>query len=543
MVSGTDEHGTPITYGADQEGITPREFADRNNALIVQDLLHLGLSYDCFTRTTTRNHYRVVQDLFRTLYDKGYFLTRTQLGAVSPRTGRTLPDRYIEGTCPICGYEHARGDQCENCGNQLEPTDLINPRSRVDGETPVFRETEHLFFDLPAFGDRLTEWITAQDHWRSNVRGYSLNYAAGLKPRAITRDLDWGVPIPLPGWEDRPDKRIYVWFDAVMGYLSASMEWAQNRGTPEAWRAWWQSSDARGYYFMGKDNITFHSVMWPAILLGNGGLNLPYDIVSSEFLTMEGRQLSTSGNHVILVRDFLSRYDPDPLRYYLTIAGPESNDTDFTWAQFVRRNNDELVGTWGNLVHRTLVNAYRNFGAVPEPHELSARDRDLLANVEAGFDSVGDLINAARLKAAITEAMRLAAIVNQYLGEEKPWEQIRSDRARAATTLFVALRAVDSLKVLFTPFLPFSSQRLHRMLGYEDEIAPQPIVREQPEDDGRTHLVLGNEYDTSRRWVPSALPPGRPIEPPAPLFRKLDDSVVEEELARLRPQTSPNAPR
>ena len=534
MVSGTDEHGTPITYGADQLGISPREFADRNNQIIVEDLRRLGLSYDTFTRTTTRNHYRVVQGLFRTLYDKGYIVARTQLGAVSPSTGRTLPDRYIEGTCPICGYPEARGDQCDNCGNQLDPVDLINPRSRMTGEVPEFRETEHFFFDLPAFAERLHDWITRQEHWRPNVRRYSLNYVADLKPRAITRDLDWGVPIPLPGWEDRPDKRIYVWFDAVMGYLSASIEWAANRGTPEAWREWWQDPAARGYYFMGKDNITFHTVMWPAILLGAGELDLPYDVVSSEFLTMEGRQFSTSRGHVIEVRDFLSRYDPDALRFYLTIAGPETTDTDFTWSEFVRRNNDELVGTWGNLVHRTLVNAHRNFGAVPEPGELTGRDRRLVAEVEAGFEGVGGLLGAARFKAAISEVLRLAALVNQYLGEEQPWHRIKEDRTRAATTLFVAIRCVDSLKTLITPFLPFSSQRLHEMLGYRDVIAPQPVVREYEEEGGQRHAVLGNVYDATPRWTPSQIPPGRPLPAPTALFRKLDESVVEQELDRMR---------
>jgi methionyl-tRNA synthetase len=534
MVSGTDEHGTPITYGADQAGIPPKEFADVNSAIIVEDLQRLGMTYDCFTRTTTRNHYRVVQSLFKTLYEKGYITPRSQLGAVSPSTGRTLPDRYIEGTCPICGYPQARGDQCDNCGNQLDPTDLIDPRSRINGERPEFRRTEHFFFELPAFATQLREWIGAQTHWRPNVRRYSLNFAADLKPRAITRDLDWGVPIPLPGWEDRPDKRIYVWFDAVMGYLSASIEWAANRGTPEAWREWWQNPGARGYYFMGKDNITFHTVMWPAILLGAGDLELPYDVVSSEFLTMEGRQFSTSRGHVILVRDFLSRYDPDPLRYYLTIAGPETHDTDFTWAEFVRRNNDELVGTWGNLVHRTLVNAHRAFGQVPAPGELTPRDRQLRADVEAGFGSVGGLLCAARFKAAITEGMRLAALVNQYLAEERPWERLKTDRERAGTVLFVALRCVDDLKVILTPFLPFTSQRLHELLGYRDVIAPQPVVREYEEEGGARHRVLGNEYDATRRWSPSALPPGQALQRPAPLFRKLDERVVEEELERMR---------
>ncbi|HEX4213976.1 MAG TPA: methionine--tRNA ligase [Candidatus Dormibacteraeota bacterium] len=533
MVSGTDEHGTPITYGADAEGIPPRAFADRYNAIIVEDLRRLGLTYDCFTRTTTHNHYRVTQDLFRSLHEKGYIVPRTQLGAVSPSTGRTLPDRYIEGTCPICGYPEARGDQCDNCGNQLDPIDLINPRSRVNGEVPEFRETEHFFFELPVFRDQLREWATAQGHWRANVRTFTLKLLEDLKPRAITRDLDWGVPIPLPGWVDRPDKRIYVWFDAVIGYLSASIEWARERGTPEAWREWWQDPLVPHYYFMGKDNITFHTVIWPSILIGAGDLDLPYDIASTEFLTMEGKRFSTSRGHVILVRDVLSRYDPDAVRYYLSIAGPEDRDTDFTWSEFIRRNNDELVSTWGNLVHRTLVNAHRNFGAVPPAGERTERDRRLLVEVEAGFETVGEPLGRTRFKAAITEAMRLAALVNQYLAEEQPWQLVKHDKERAGTVLNVALQCVNQLKVLMTPFLPFSSQRLHEMLGYEDVIAPIPEVREYTEPEGDSHQVLTGDYEVRDRWSPEELPEGRPLPEPKPLYRKLDPKVVEEELARM----------
>ncbi len=533
MVSGTDEHGTPITYGADAAGVSPREFADRNNRVIIEDLKNLGLSYDCFTRTTTRNHREVVQDLFTRLHERGYIVPRVQMGAVSPSSGRTLPDRYIQGTCPICGYGEARGDQCDNCGNQLDPVDLINPRSRINGEVPSFRETEHFFFELPAFADRLAEWIGGQENWRPNVRAFSANLLRDLKPRAISRDLDWGVPIPLPGWVDRPDKRIYVWFDAVIGYLSASIEWARNRGTPDAWREWWQDPTALGYYFMGKDNITFHTIMWPAILLGAGDLRLPHDVVSSEYLTMEGRQFSSSRGHVIEVRDFLSRYDPDPLRYHLTIAGPETNDSDFTWAEFVRRNNDELVGTWGNLANRTLKLCHVSFGAVPEPAELGDRDRRLLAEVEAGFHSVGERLGQARFKAAITEAMRLAALVNQYLGEEQPWKTIKADRGRAATVLYVAVRCVDSLKVMFTPFLPFTCQLLHRLLGYDDVLAPQPELREYDEPGHGSHVVLGGEYSREERWRPSRIAPGQALRPPQILFRKLDDDTAERELARM----------
>ncbi|MCU0491434.1 MAG: methionine--tRNA ligase, partial [Chloroflexaceae bacterium] len=476
MISGTDEHGTPITLVADKEGLTPRDIADRYNQVIGDDLFNLGLSYDTFTRTTTANHYHVTQDLFATLYSKGYIVRKETLGAFSATTGRTLPDRYVEGTCPICGYGEARGDQCDNCGNQLDPTDLINPRSKIDGQPPVFKETEHFFLDLPAFAEQLSTWIEGQAHWRPNVRNFSLNFLKELKPRAITRDLDWGVPIPLPEYAGRDDKKIYVWFDAVIGYLSASVEWAHNRGTPEAWREWWQNDQSKHFYFMGKDNIVFHTVIWPAMLLGygNGGtiggnadnpkLELPYNVVSSEFLTMEGKKFSSSRGIVIYVNEFLSRYDPDPLRYFLTSAGPESQDTDFTWAEFVRRNNDELVATWGNLVNRTLTNVYRNFGAVPQPGELGPTDTALLAEVEAGFASVGELLDAARFKQALAEVMRLAAQVNVYLSEQEPWKVIKTDRQRAATVLYVALRCVDNLKTLFTPVLPFTSQQLHELL-------------------------------------------------------------------------------
>src|SRR3954449_1322991 len=331
MVSGTDEHGTPITLAADKEGVSPKELADRYNRVIGDDLRNLGLSYDTFTRTTTLNHYRVTQDLFKTLYDKGYVIKQTALGAFSASTGRTLPDRYIEGTCPICGYGEARGDQCDNCGNQLDPADLINPRSKIDGTPPVFKETEHFFLDLSAFAERLAEWIGQQDHWRPNVRNFALNLAREVKPRAMTRDIDWGVPVPVEGYP-QDTKRIYVWFDAVIGYLSAAIEWAHSVGRPEAWREWWQSPDARSFYFMGKDNIVFHAVIWPSMLMGYGDdLQLPYNVVSSEYLTMSGSKASTSRGHAIWVKDFLERYEPDALRYYLTAAGPETQDSDFTW--------------------------------------------------------------------------------------------------------------------------------------------------------------------------------------------------------------------
>jgi methionyl-tRNA synthetase len=528
MASGTDEHGTPITYEADRQAIAPREFVDRNNAVIVDDLVRLGMTYDIFTRTTTANHYRVTQELFLKLYEKGYLVKEEQMGAFDPASGRTLPDRYIEGRCPICGYPEARGDQCDNCGNQLDPVDLISPHQRGSGAPVEFRKTEHLFFDLPAFGERLKAWIEGHDDWRPNVRKYSLEFVRNLKPRAITRDLDWGVPVPLPGWEDNPHKRIYVWFDAVIGYLSASIEWAANAGRPDAWEHWWLNPAARQYYVMGKDNITFHTVMWPAILMGAGDegrhYNLPDEIVASEHLHMEGRRLSTSRGHVVYVKDMLDRHDPDALRYYLMIAGPENQDTDFTWAEFVRRNNDELVATWGNLVHRTLVNAHRNFGAVPEPGPLLPHDERLIRDVEFVFDAVAGYLEQARFQMALKVVINMASKVNVYLGTEQPWHTIKTDRERAGTILYVALRCVDNIKTMLAPFLPFSSQRLHAMLGYDDVIAPQPTVA-----DLGTHRIITGDYDMADRWRPSGLEPGRKLPEPRALFKRLDP--VEESAA------------
>jgi methionyl-tRNA synthetase len=526
MASGTDEHGTPITYEADKKGIPPREFVDGNSAAIVDDLVRLGMTYDIFTRTTTANHYRVTQDLFLKLYEKGYLVAQKQMGAFDPLSGRTLPDRYIEGKCPICGYPDARGDQCDNCGNQLDPIDLINPHQRGSDAPVEFHETEHFFFDLPAFGQQLTSWIESHGNWRTNVRKYSLEFVRNLKQRAITRDLDWGVPVPLPGWEDNAAKKIYVWFDAVIGYLSASIEWAIQRGEPDAWKEWWQNPESEHYYVMGKDNITFHTVLWPAILLGVGDLHLPDEIVASEFLHMEGSKLSTSRGNVIYVKDVLDRYDPDALRYYLMIAGPENQDTDFTWSEFVRRNNDELVATWGNLVHRTLVNAQRNFNAVPDAGQLTPADEQLLAEVESALDYVASQLQGARFQNALKHAMATASKVNVYLGTEQPWHTIKTDRGRAGTVLYVALRCVDNLKMMLTPFLPFSSQRLHAMLGYDDVLAPQPQVRTFSED-ASSHRVITGEYEARDRWRPSKLEPGRKLPTPEPLFKRLDD-VVEE---------------
>src|ERR1700756_971164 len=504
MVSGTDEHGTPIQVQADAEGVSARELADRYNRVIVDDLTSLGMTYDLFTRTTTLNHYAVTQEIFTRLLENGYIFSKTTLGAISPSTGRTLPDRYIEGTCPICGYPSARGDQCDNCGNQLDPADLINPRSKINGETPVFRETEHYFLDLPAFAEVLGSWLQAKaGHWGPNVLKFSLNLLNDLQPRVITRDLDWGVPVPLDGWRDRNDKRIYVWFDAVIGYLSASIEWARRTGDPDAWRAWWNDESAEAYYFMGKDNIVFHSEIWPAMLLGYAGhgakggsagplgqLDLPTEVVSSEFPTMEGKKCSSSRQVVIYVKDFLDRYDVDALRYYVAVAGPETHDTDFTWSEFVRRNNDELVATWGNLVNRAVSFAAKNIGSIPAAGDLTDADRALLEVTSGAFAGVGDHLSHSRFKFAINDAMRAVGEANKYFSEQAPWKLRTEDPERMRTVLHVTLQAIADAKTLLTPFLPRSSQAVHEMLGGTGEWSGLPRDATVEEEGAPSYPVI-----------------------------------------------------
>ena len=544
MVSGTDEHGTPIQVQADREGVTARELADRYNRVIAEDLQGLGMSYDLFTRTTTRNHYRVVQSMFKALYDNGYVVERSQLSAIDPTTGRGLPDRYLEGMCPICGYDGARGDQCDNCGNQLDPKDLINPRSKIDGKAPAFVESAQFFLELPAFADALGSWLQTRSGWRPNVLKFSQNLLQDLRPRAISRDLDWGVPIPLPGWSGRDDKRLYVWFDAVIGYLSASVEWARRTGDPDAWRPFWQGGSAESFYFMGKDNVVFHSVIWPAILLGAGGkptgspgplgaLDLPSEVVSSEFLTMEGKKFSSSRSVVIYVRDVLERYGADALRYYLAAAGPEGSDTDFTWQQFVTRNNTELVAGWGNLVNRTVSLVARNLGAIPPAGEVTGPDSEALATSRKAFDDVGALLARSQQKAALAEAMRVVGEANKYLSDQAPWK-LKDDLPRRDTVLHVALQLVDDAKALLTPFLPGSSQTVDAMLGGTAPWSGQPELREVDDlDGGPSYPVLMGEYDTAAVWASVPIRVGQPLATPTPLFTKLDPSVVDDELARM----------
>ena len=511
MVSGSDQHGTPITIRAEKEQITPQEVVEKYHAEFQRSWEQMGISFDLFTSTGTANHQKVVHDVFRTLYEKGYIYTDTTLLPYCPSCHRFLPDRYIEGECPHCGNPNGRGDQCDNCGRTLNPEDLVGPRCGICGTSPQFKDSEHFFLRLSAFQPPLLEWTHKQSHWKANVLNFTRSYLEdGLKDRAISRDITWGVPLPLEGYDS---KRVYVWFEAVIGYLSASMEWAQQQGRPDKWEDFWKDPNAKSYYFIGKDNIPFHTMIWPAMLLGYGGLSLPYDVPANEFLSLEGRQFSTSRNWAVWLPDYLERYEPDPLRYYLSINMPESGDSDFSWSAFVRRNNDELVATYGNLVHRVLTFTYRNFECkVPIPGTLDNESRQILDRAETTLGAVDQSLSVCKFRSAITQAMALAQETNKYLDTKAPWKSLESDRGATATTLWVALSVINCLKMMLSPFLPFSSSALHGMLGFEG---------------GMEGWAWSPELTTYY------LEPGQLLGRPEPLYTKLDEAVVEQETLRL----------
>jgi len=546
MVSGSDSHGTPITVRADAEGTSPLDVYQRFHAGFLELYQKLGLTYDLFTSTHTANHFRVSQAIFTALLKNGYLYTNSEMQWFAPSQGRFLPDRYVEGTCYICGYPNARSDQCDRCGSLLDPAQLIDPRSRVDGSTPELRETEHYYLDLGKLQPQIVEFLRSREsYWRPNVLRQSLGQilSEGLHGRPITRDLDWGIPVPIEGWNG---KCLYVWFEAVIGYLSATVEWSERTGEA-GWQDWWQNPDAKAFYFIGKDNIPFHAYIWPAQLMGSGTefarligspqeapLTLPYDVPANEFMNLEGQKISGSRQWAVWGMDFLSRYDPDPLRYYLTVNMPETKDTDWDWDEFYHRNNDELVATWGNLANRVLSFAYKHWeGHVPDPGELQPEDRAILAAVEGGFESLAKELGAVRLRAALNEAMRLASEVNKYLDQTAPWFQIKTDKAAAARSVYTALRAIDSLKILLAPFLPHTSQRLHTYLGYETPLFGTQAAETWQDSLGEHSVLRYHPGDAAGRWEPSQLAPGQTLQQPQPLFKKLDPSIVDEERGRL----------
>jgi methionyl-tRNA synthetase len=553
MVSGTDSHGTPVTLAADKEGKPVEEVYQKYHRTFLDLFQQLGIQYDLFTSTHTENHFKVAQSIFLALQQNGFLFTQKSMQWYSPSSGKFLPDRYVEGTCYLCGYDNARSDQCDRCGNVLEPEKLLNPRAKTGDGALELRETEHFYLDLSKLEPRVKEFLKERaDHMREPVLGESLGKieSEGLKPRPITRDLDWGIPVPVEGWEG---KCLYVWFEAVIGYLSAAVEWSMLGNEKQAWKDWWVNPSARAYYFIGKDNIFFHTSLWPAQLMGvgkefmkifaeeEGVLTLPFDVPANQFMNLEGEKISGSRNWAVWGRDALTRYDPDALRYYLTVNMPENHDSDWDWAEFVAKNNGELVATWGNLANRVLAFCYKHWeGNVPvftkdgKPCDppLRPADLELLAGIEAGFQSVGNLLEGVKLRAALQEAFRLATTVNQYLDQMAPWQAVKTNKDSAALTIYTALKAIDSLKVIFAPFLPFSSERLHSFFGYESRLFGSPRVDTLKDNLGQ-HSVLKYSGIAGIQWKASELKPGTILTTPEPLFKKLEEKIVAEERARL----------
>jgi methionyl-tRNA synthetase len=486
MVSGSDAHGTPITVKADEEGITPREVVERYHPEILGYWEAIGISFDLFTTTMTENHAAVTQDIFLRLLEKGYLVKGSSTQYFDPEAERFLPDRYVEGTCPHCGYSRARGDQCENCGRTLDATDLIDPRSRLTGATPVLRETEHYFFKLPEFAESLRAWLESKTNWRRHVKNWALGMIdEGMPERAMTRDIDWGVEVPVD--DLGPGKRIYVWFDAVIGYLSAAKEWASMTDDADSWRKWWEVSDAESYYFVGKDNIPFHTVIWPAMLMGYGGLNLPTDVPANQYITFKGQKASKSQGIGRSIGWYAQRLEPDALRYAIASVLPEQNDTDLSDDDMIRRINEELVATWGNLVNRVLSLSDRNFeGEVPEPGRLTATDAALVASIDEMLETAAGHIEAVELRAGLRAAMDAASEVNAYLNSEEPWHVVKEDPERAGTILWTAIQAISGIRVALTPYLPWTSGRLGEMLGIGTEVTGW----ERPDVAGGTELGM-----------------------------------------------------
>ena len=503
MVSGTDMHGAPITVIAEKEGVSPEEVANRYHALDAKAMVDMGFDYDLYTNTHTENHISVTQDFFKRLMEKGHLELKTTPQFYCGSCKRYLPDRYVIGKCPYCGYERARGDQCESCGKDLNADQLIDAKCQICEGVPELKETEHYFLKLSHFSDELLKWVDGKKHWRPHVRTFSMNILReGLEDRPITRDLTWGVPVPVEGFDD---KRIYVWFDAVIGYLSATKEWAVLEGRPEEWTKFWTDPDCKSYYFLGKDNIVFHTIIWPAMLLGYGGLNLPYDVPANQFMNLEGQKFSKSLGISIDIPDMVQRFKPDVIRYYLSANMPETKDSEFSWDDFAARVNNELVATYGNFIHRTLSFTFKNFGSIPATGELDERDKAALAKIQQMSAEVNAALSACEFRRALKAVMDLAQFGNQYFDSVAPWSLVGTDKARCGTVLHVSLQICKALAVTAWPFMPFSSESVWKQLRMEGTIQ-------------------------EAGWKGIALPlrEGQSLEKPAPQFAKIEAGKSSE---------------
>ncbi len=530
MVSGSDSHGTPITLKAREENMTPYAVVKKYHHNFLEGWKRLGISFDLFTHTHTKNHIKITQDFFKKLHQNGDLNIYEEEQYYDEKENLFLPDRYVRGNCPKCDYARARADQCENCGSTFETPVLKNPVSTISGSTPVVRKTSHYYFELGKYKDQLLQYVNSNPHWRSHVQNFTRAMIQdSLRARPITRDIDWGIRVPVEGWEN---KVIYVWFDAVIGYYSASIEWSKNSPQPEAWESWWKNPEAKGYYFIGKDNIPFHTVIWPVELMAyDSTLNLPYDVPANQFLNLDSGKFSTSSGQAVWLIETLDKYDTDALRYYITSIMPETKDSHFSWEEFIARNDGELVAAWGNLVNRVLGFAYTRYeGKIPQPEALDSLDETLLKNIEDGFLEVSKAYEEVRLRDALKEVLRLTRDVNKYLDEKAPWTVFKQDPKKAGTTVYVAIRAIDSLKILFAPILPETSEKIHKFFNYSDTLFGEVLIAERKEEDDTYEILTYDKNPAEKkaidRFKPSNLKPGTPFAKPEPLFKLLGEKKV-----------------
>ncbi|MBQ0114952.1 MAG: methionine--tRNA ligase [Bacteroidales bacterium] len=505
LIGGSDEHGVPITIKAQKEGITPQDVVDRYHKIIKDSMEGLGISFDIYSRTTSEMHHKTASDFFKKLYDKGEFIEKTSKQLYDEKADQYLADRYVTGTCPKCGNEHAYGDQCEACGSSLNATDLINPVSAITGNTPVLKETKHWYMPLDKWEPRLRQWILeGHKEWKPNVYGQCKSWLDDhLQPRAVTRDLNWGIPVPVEGAEG---KVLYVWFDAPIGYISNTKELL-----PDTWENYWKDKDTRIIHFIGKDNIVFHCLIFPAMLMADGDYQLPENVPANEFLNLEGDKISTSRNWAVWLHEYLADFPgkQDVLRYVLTACAPETKDNDFTWRDFQARNNNELVAILGNFVNRAIVLTHKYFeGKVPEAGELQDIDREAMNEFKDVKETLGANIENFKFREALKDAMNLARIGNKYLADTEPWKLAKTDMARVATIMNVAMQITANLAIAFEPFLPFSAEKLRGMIGLD-------------------------KVDWNKLGSIDILPAGHAVNKPELLFEKIEDSVIQGQIDRL----------
>ena len=500
MVSGSDMHGTPVTLLANDLGVTPEEISKKYHDIWSKSLKEMNFQYDLYTHTHTENHMKIVKDIFQILLEKKLLEIREQLMPFSVTENIFLSDRLVEGECPNGDNDKARGDQCDVCGRTLDPTDLGNIRSKRDGSIPEFRKTSHFFLRLSKLENEIRDWLQSKKDWRQNVKNQSLSFInEGLKDRAITRDLSWGVDIPVDGGEE---KKIYVWFEAVLGYLSATVELFKNTKNPEMWKEFWEDQNSESYYFQGKDNIPFHAIILPAILLGVENKNLPTEVVANEYLNFSGKEFSKSRNWAVWLPDFLEKYSPDSLRYYLTSIMPETSDSDFTWEGYVSSNNNELVANLGNFIHRILTMSHKNFdGKIPKFESESESTKEIIERCNNAIKEVGTSISKRRFREALNNLMALSKFGNQFLDKNEPWKKMKENKNEAGEILGQSIIIINAISCILEPFLPESSQKLQKILFGE----------------------------TINEWKLILPKPGTPFEKPMPLFEKLDEEVVLEE--------------